>query len=87
MTDQPLKPRIYVACLAAQLEGAAHGAWISVDGDAWQLWEGVRDMLLASPAANADAFAIQDYEGFGAASISAFAGLDAVAMLAASQSQ
>lgn len=75
---ETLKPRIYVACLAAQHEGRIHGAWIDVEGDAWSLWERVRDMLLNSPAANADAFAISDCQGFGTAHIRPFTGLDVV---------
>lgn len=80
-----LKPRIYVACLASLHEGSEYGAWIEVEGDAWQLWTRVRDMLLTSPAANADAFAVQDFEGFGAVNIAPTTGLDVIAELARQQ--
>lgn len=85
MKNPPVKPRIYVVCLAAQFSGQAHGAWLEVGESPWQLWEGVRDMLLESPATNSDAFAIQDYEGFGATYIAPFTGLDVVAALAVRQ--
>ncbi|WCT74293.1 antirestriction protein ArdA [Sphingomonas naphthae] len=61
-TDQP---RIYVACLAAYNNGILHGAWIEADRGAWQLWGDTQAMLAASPIADAEEWAIHDFEGFG----------------------
>jgi antirestriction protein len=78
-TDQP---HIYVACLAAYNNGILHGAWIEAAREPWALWEDVRDMLQASPVADAEEWAIHDYEGFDGVTIAEYASLDRVANLA-----
>jgi antirestriction protein len=77
------KPRIYVACLAAYNNGILHGAWIDAAQEAWSLYDDVKDMLAASPVADAEEWAIHDYEGFGGVRLEEYTGLDAVAALAA----
>ncbi len=57
-------PRIYVACLAAYNNGKLHGAWIDATQEPDAILEAVQTMLNASPEANAEAWAIHDYEGF-----------------------
>lgn len=77
------KPRIYVACLAAYNSGILHGAWIDAAQEAWALYDDVKAMLTSSPIADAEEWAIRDYEGFGATRIEEYTGLDTVAELAA----
>jgi len=77
-----LKPRIYVACLAAYNNGWLHGSWIDVEVDADVVRDQVRAMLAASPAAGAEEYAIHDYEGFGAVAPGEYAGLDWVVEIA-----
>lgn len=79
-TDQP---RIYVACLAAYNNGRLHGVWIDAARDAWELWGDIRAMLLASPEAGAEEYAIHDCEGFGGVRIAESEGIDRVAAIAA----
>ena len=78
-TDQP---RIYVACLAAYNNGRLHGAWIDAAQEPWALYDDVRAMLMASPIAQAEEWAIHDYEGFGSVRIGEHTGLDRVSELA-----
>lgn len=74
--------RIYVACLAAYNNGILHGKWIDADQDAFDIWNEVSAMLIASPIEDAEEWAIHDYEGFEGASISEHEGFEDVAKLA-----
>lgn len=76
VTDQTEQPRIYVACLAAYNYGILHGAWIDADQEPWALWDEVAAMLRASPLADAEEWAIHDYEGFGGTRIDEDESLD-----------
>jgi antirestriction protein len=78
-----LEPRIYVACLAAYNNGRLHGGWIEVEDDADAVREAVAAMLKASPVADAEEYAIHDYEGFGGVEIAEYAGIDRVVAIAA----
>jgi antirestriction protein len=60
-----VKPRIYVACLAAYNSGYLHGQWINADQPAAKIFAEIRDMLQASPESGAEEWAVHDYEGFG----------------------
>lgn len=77
------KPRIYVACLAAYNNGILHGHWVDAEQGAWAIWDGIRRMLAASPIADAEEWAIHDYEGFGSLLLSEFEGIERVGDLAA----
>lgn len=76
------KPRIYVACLAAYNSGILHGAWIDAAQEPWTIYDDVKAMLAASPVADAEEFAIHDYEGFGEVRIEEYTGLERVSELA-----
>lgn len=78
-----LQPRIYVACLAAYNSGYLHGEWIGADQEAWQIHDAVSAMLRRSPIAEAEEYAIHDYEGFGSLRLSEYAGIERVTELAA----
>jgi antirestriction protein len=77
-TSNHLKPRIYVACLAAYNSGYLHGAWMDAAQEPWTIYDEVKAMLAASPMADAEEWAIHDYEGFGDLRISEYAGFDRV---------
>lgn len=77
------EPRIYVACLAAYNNGQLHGAWIDADQDAWAIYDDVKTMLRASPVADAEEWAIHDYEGFEGVRIEEYDGFEHVAEMAA----
>jgi len=75
-------PRVYVACLASYNAGRLHGRWLdAVDLD--ELREGVAVMLAASPAPDAEEWAIHDHEGFGPLRLSEYESLERVAELGA----
>lgn len=77
------EPKIYVACLAAYNNGRLHGEWIDADQDAWSIYDDVKKMLAASPVADAEEWAIHDYEGFEGIRIEEYDGFERVAELAA----
>jgi antirestriction protein len=77
------EPKIYVACLAAYNNGHLHGVWIDAHQDAWTIYDGIAAMLRTSPMADAEEWAIHDYEGFEGVRLSKYAGIDRVAEIAA----
>lgn len=58
-------PRVYVACLAAYNNGKLHGRWIDADQGADHIRAEIAEMLKASPEADAEEWAIHDFENFG----------------------
>lgn len=58
-----LKPRIYVACLAAYNNGKLHGAWIDCDRDLTEIHDDIQEMLKKSPEPGAEEWEIHDHEG------------------------
>ena len=58
-------PQIYVACLAAYNNGKLHGQWIDATQDIDLIWDDIKDMLKNSPIAEAEEWAIHDYDNFG----------------------
>ena len=81
-TNKILKPRIYVACLAAYNNGFLHGEWIDADHDVDSLFAEVKRILAISPIPDAEEFAIHDYEGFGDVCINEYTSLETVSALA-----
>ena len=73
---------IYVACLASYNNGILHGRWIDAAQGVNGMQNAINAMLDASPIADAEEWAIHDYEGFGSIRLSEYAGLDTVAELA-----
>lgn len=61
-TNTTTAPRIYVACLASYNSGRLHGEWI--DCGAEDVGEAISAMLKASPAPDAEEWAIHDHEGW-----------------------
>lgn len=83
MTYQRSEIRIYVACLAAYNNGILHGRWIDANQDAWAIWDEVSEMLKTSPEADAEEWAIHDYEGFESVTISEWESFERVSEVAA----
>lgn len=80
--NQNVKPRIYVACLAAYNAGILHGKWIDPAQDADSLHREVQEILKQSPEPFAEEWAIHDYEGFGTIHIGEYEPLSEVSRLA-----
>ncbi len=76
-----LEPRIYVACLASYNAGILHGKWINVI-DIDSIWKEINTLLADSPEEDAEEWAIHDYEGFGALSLSEYESIEQVHALA-----
>ena len=80
---QTTTPKIYVACLAAYNNGILHGQWIEVNQEAGAIQAEIQDMLAQSPIANAEEWAIHDYEGFCGMRIAEYEDIAKVAEMAA----
>ena len=57
-----METRIYVACLAAYNNGKLHGRWIDANQEADAIRDEVQAMLKESPEAQAEEWAIHDYD-------------------------
>ena len=68
--------RIYVADLAAYNNGKLHGVWIDATQDLDDIQEQVNKMLALSPEADAEEYAIHDFEGFNGYRLSEYEGLE-----------
>ena len=68
--------RIYVADLAAYNNGKLHGVWIDATLEVKDIYAQVKAMLADSPEEDAEEYAIHDYEGFCAYSLSEYQGLE-----------
>ena len=75
--------QIYVACLASYNSGMLHGTWIDANQDAYAIYDAVQAMLASSPVADAEEWAIHDYEGFEGVRLSEWEGFAEVSELAA----
>jgi len=56
--------QIYVACLASYNSGILHGKWITPKADKEELQEQINNILDSSKIANAEEWAIHDYDEF-----------------------
>ena len=75
--------KVYVACLAAYNNGILHGCWIDANQEAEAIHDAIKDMLAPSPIANAEEWAIHDYEGFCGLRLSEYESIEKVAEMAA----
>ena len=83
MKTTQITPKVYVACLAAYNNGYLHGAWIDANQQAEAIYEAIKAMLAKSPIANAEEWAIHDYEGFCGLRLSEYESIEKVAEMAA----
>lgn len=72
------EPRIYVADLAAYVNGKLHGVWIEATDDPDDIRNQISAMLAASPEGFSEEFAIHDYEGFGGVDLGEYESIDYV---------
>lgn len=79
MTDAP---RIYVADLAAYNNGIIHGAWIDLPQDQAIIQYEIKKIIEQSPVANAEEYAIHDYENFGGYRVREFESIDELCEIA-----
>jgi antirestriction protein len=78
-----IKPRIYVACLAAYNAGILHGRWMDATRQAEEIHADIRAMLKHSPIPGAEEWAIHDYEGFGGLHLREYEDIEEVVAIAA----
>jgi len=81
-TNETLKPRIYVACLASYNNGILHGNWIDADIGEDEINEEIEKILKSSPIEDAEEFAIHDYDCFWEAELGEYSGVETVAKVA-----
>lgn len=72
------EPSIYVADLAAYNAGHLHGVWINASNGEEEIQEQIQAMLKESPIANAEEWAIHDYENFDGIEISEYESLERI---------
>jgi len=77
-----MTPRIYVACLASYNAGTLFGKWIDANQSADEIHAEISVMLLGSPEAGAEEWAVHDYEGFGAIRLSEWPDIGRVSKIA-----
>jgi antirestriction protein len=68
-TEPRPSPAIYIASLADYNNGVLHGAWIDAARDPEEIQADINAILASSREANAEEWAIHDYEQFGRARI------------------
>jgi antirestriction protein len=68
--------------LASYNNGDLHGVWIDAAQDEGILKEEIEEMLQDSPAADAEEWRIDDYEGFGQIRLNEYESLDVISSLA-----
>jgi antirestriction protein len=79
MTD---RSRIYVADLAAYNNGIIHGAWIDLLKDPASIQDEIKNIFERSPIADAEEYAIHDYENFGGYRVGEFESIDELCEIA-----
>lgn len=76
-------PSIYIACLAAYNSGYLHGTWMDAAQNEEAIRAEIAAMLARSPIADAEEYAIHDFEGFKSLRISEYEGIASVVRKAA----
>jgi antirestriction protein len=69
--------RIYVADLAAYNSGHLHGAWIDATAELEDIQAQINALLVSSPVAGAEEYAIHDHEGFDGYNLGEYEGIEA----------
>ena len=82
MKTTQITAKVYVACLAAYNNGILHGSWIDANQEAGGINDAIKNMLASSPIANAEEWAIHDYEGFCGLRLSEYESIEKVAEMA-----
>ena len=71
-------PKIYVADLAAYVNGRLHGRWIEANQDPEDIHQEIQEMLAESPEPSAEEHAIHDYEHFGSFHLAEYEDIETV---------
>jgi len=75
-------PKIYVADLAAYVNGRLHGCWIEANQDPEDIHQEIQEMLAESPEPSAEEWALHDYEHFGSFHLAEYEDIETVSALA-----
>ena len=76
------EPKIYIACLASYNNGILYGKWIDANQDASDLEEEISEILAGSPMADAEEWAIHDYDDFDDLRLSEYESLETISQVA-----
>lgn len=79
---QTYKPEIYAACLAAYNNGILHGRWIDATLEPDAIRAEIEAMLAESPIADAEEYAIHDYDDYGKLRLGEYESIDTVHRIA-----
>jgi len=71
-------PKIYVADLAAYVNGRLHGRWIEANQPAEDIHQEIQEMLSESPEPSAEEWALHDHEGFGSFQLAEYEDIETV---------
>ena len=73
---------IYIADLAAYNNGILHGVWIDATHELDDIYEAIQTLLVASPEAGSEEWAIHDYDGFAGLGLGEYESLEHVHAIA-----
>ena len=76
------EPKIYIACLASYNNGILYGKWIDANQDTSVLEEEISEVLAGSPIADAEEWAIHDYDDFDDLRLSEYENLETISQIA-----
>ena len=76
------EPKIYIACLASYNNGLLYGKWIDANQDTSVLEEEISEVLAGSPMADAEEWAIHDYDDFDDLRLSEYESLETISQVA-----
>ena len=76
------EPKIYIACLASYNNGLLYGKWIDANQDTSVLEEEISEVLVGSPMADAEEWAIHDYDDFDDLRLSEYESLETISQVA-----
>ena len=71
-------PQIYIGCLASYNNGILHGAWVDATLGIDHIQDALRIILKSSPIAEAEEWAVHDYEGFETLNICEYEGFESI---------
>jgi len=74
-------PKVWIASLSDYNAGHLHGAWVEADQEPDDIWAGVNEVLRTSRIAQAEEWAVFDYEGFGALKLSEYESVERISRL------
>ena len=76
------EPKIYIACLASYNNGILYGKWIDANQSSEELEIEIQEILAESPMADAEEWAIHDYDDFDDLRLSEYESLETISQVA-----